>query len=335
MGKRIWAVFIARNIEFIRDKSTFGWNVLFPFFLVFGLSFIFSGDGRPEYKIGISGLPESPVYQQIIKTKYIDFVHYRSVEKGQEKVRRHQLDLFLDLETGKYWLNEDSPKGYLAEKVVLGTVDIPLSRSHVAGKAVRYIDWVLPGVLAMNMMFSGLFGVGYVIVRYRKNGVLKRLKATPLSAAEFLIAQLISRFVILMVINVFLYVSCDIILDFYMVGSYLDLTIIAMLGAASMIAMGLLISAQIKSEELAGGLLNMAIWPMMVLSGVWYSLEGSPEWVQNFSQILPLTHIISGARAIIIDGATLFDIWYQVLLISGFTAFCILVGAWSFNWGTD
>ena len=92
----------------------------------------------------------------------------------------------------RYWVNTDSPKGYVVEKLLRAEHPAP-SAKPVTGAAVRYVDWLFPGILGMNMMFSCLFGVGYVVVRYRKSGFLKRLHATPLTAFEFLSAQVLSR----------------------------------------------------------------------------------------------------------------------------------------------
>ena len=94
--------------------------------------------------------------------------------------------------TPRYWVNTSSPKGYIVEKLLLAA-DRDAQRQPVTGDAVRYVDWLFPGILGMNMMFSCLFGVGYVVLRYRKTGFLKRLHATPLSAFEFLSAQVLSR----------------------------------------------------------------------------------------------------------------------------------------------
>ncbi|MDZ7903792.1 MAG: ABC transporter permease [Rheinheimera sp.] len=101
-----------------------------------------------------------------------------------KKLRHHQLDLVIDLQQNRYWQNERSAKGYLVEKILLPQMS-DATKLAVTGESIRYVDWALPGILGMNMMFSCLFGVGYVLVRYRKSSVLKRLQATPLSAFEF------------------------------------------------------------------------------------------------------------------------------------------------------
>jgi len=282
--KRFFAVVKARNLEFFRDRSSLGWNVLFPVLMLAGLSFVFSGDGRGVYKVGVINLPTAQ--SSFIETKHIDFVDYNDVTLATTKLEHHAIDLLVDFNLKKYWVNEGAPNSYLVEKIFQNDHS-DYQRITTQGKPIRYVDWVLPGILGMNMMFSCLFGVGYVIVRYRKNSVLKRLKATPLSAFEFVSAQLVSRLFIVMFMSSTVYIGCNIFFDFYMLGSYLDLFIIGALGAFSLITLGLLVASRSKSEELIGGLLNLTSWPMMLLSGVWFSLEGAPSAIQTFSNFLP------------------------------------------------
>ena len=112
-------------------------------------------------------------------------------------------------------------------------------KEPIQGREIRYIDWLFPGILGMNMMFSALWGVGYVVVRYRKNGVLKRLKATPLTAFEYLSAQMLSRIFLLMFTLVVVWVGCDLIFSFQVRGPYLDLFVVFLLGSLSLTALGL------------------------------------------------------------------------------------------------
>ncbi len=154
-------------------------------------------------------------------------------------------------------------------------------RGTVTGRQLRYVEWLMPGMLALNAMFSCLFGVGFVIVRYRKNGVLRRLKVTPLTSFEFLAAQVVSRMILVLFTTALVYVGSDLMLDFTVVGSWLDLLVVFVVGAFCMIALGLVFASRTASEELAGGVINLATWPMMFLGGVWFSLDGSPQWVRN------------------------------------------------------
>ena len=207
-----------------------------------------------------------------------------------------------------------------------------LQQGTVSGKELRYIDWVVPGILGMNMMFSALFGLGFVLVRYRKNGVLKRLKGTPLSITEFILAQIMSRLILIVSVAVLVYVSCDWVLDFAMHGSYLLLLLVLILGAFSLISMGLLVAARLHSDEVAGGLVNVLSWPMMLLSGVWFSLEGAPQWIKFVADLLPLTHVVDAARAIMLDGASLIDISYHLIILSLMTLVFLFIGVKMFRW---
>jgi ABC-type multidrug transport system permease subunit len=337
MLKRIYAIFRARNLEFIRDRGTMAWNLILPVMLVFGLSFIFSAD-RPVYTVGVlqSAAEIDTGAHPFLETRFVDFVVIEDEETGSSRIARHQLDLLVQFEgRQQYWINPDSRKGYFAELALLEsdrTQQYPLQKRQIEGDAIRYVDWVLPGILGMNMMFSSLFGVGYVVVRYRKNGFLKRLRATPLRSIEFVIAQVISRLTLIVLITSFLFIGTKYFLGTRMDGSYLLLLTVLVIGAISLISMGLMISARVTSEELAGGFLNMVTWPMMMLSGVWFSLESASGWVQQLSNIFPLTHVLDAARAIMIDGAGLIQIAPQLTTLVVMSGVFLAFGALVFRW---
>jgi len=338
MLARIFAIFSARNREFLRDRGTLAWNIVLPVVLMFGLSFAFSGDGRDEYTVGVLQDAETLDTDQhpFLDTRFIKYVVVDDESDAFRKIERHQLDLLVQFDpVDRYWINPDSPKGYFAERLLLQADAADggnIEKQNISGDAIRYVDWVLPGILGMNMMFSCLFGVGYVVVRYRKNGFLKRLRATPLRAIEFIIAQIGSRMVLIMTITIFVYTGTHLILGTRMEGSYVTLLLIAMLGAVSMVSLGLLIAARVSSEELAGGLLNMINWPMMLLSGVWFSLEGAGPILQAAAKVFPLTHILDSARAVMLDGATLLDVMPSLLALLAMSAVFLVLGARFFRW---
>ncbi len=331
------AIFKARNIEFLRDRATLSWNFIFPVLLLVGFSFVFSGDGKALYKVGILDTQATELKKEpssFIQLEHLEFVNYQQAKKAILKVDQHKIDLLVDFSQQQYWVNSTSSKGYIVEQLLLAKHP-EMQRSQTTGKPIRYIDWVMPGILGMNMMFSCLFGVGYVIVRYRKNGVLKRFQATPLSAFEFLAAQIASRLLIVVTVTSLLFIGCNFLFDFYILGSLLNLFIVAILGASSMIALSLLIASRSNSEEFTGGMLNFISWPMMFLSGVWFSLEGSPAFVQGFAQIFPLTHMLSAARAIMTDGASFSDIADHLIILSLMSVVFLAAGSWLFNWNGE
>jgi len=338
MLRRIYAIFQARNREFLRDRAALSWNLILPIALMFGLSFAFGND-RDAYTVGVlqQGTEINQDVHPFLKTKFIHFVAYQDFDLATLKVSRHQIDLLVEFgETPRYWINPESPKGYFAELALLQSTSsgvTNIAKQEATGDAVGYADWLLPGILGMNMMFSSLFGVGYVVVRYRKNGFLKRLRATPLTSFEFIAAQVLSRLVLILLITTFIYTGTHLILGTRMEGSYFTLFLVALVGAASLVSLGLVVSARVTSEELAGGLLNLINWPMMMLSGVWFSLEGAPDVVRSIANIFPLTHVLDAARAVMLDGATLIDVGPSLLALTAMSAVFFAVGAKVFRWG--
>ena len=335
MMARLLSVLHARNLEFLRDRSTLLFTLLLPILLVIGMGFVFGGPERPLFKVGVLAPRIDRTAHPFLTERYVEFVPLPQQQQAVQKVRHQQIDLLVDLHAPpRYWVNTDSPKGYIAEKLLLAAAP-SAQRQPVSGAALRYVDWLFPGILGMNMMFSCLFGVGYVVLRYRKSGFLKRLYATPLTAFEFLSAQVLSRLGLILFVTVILYLGIGAIIRFHNAGSSVLLLLLAIMGALSMIALGLTIAARFSSEELVGGLLNLLTWPMMLLSGIWFSLEGSPRWVQWVAHVFPLTHVLDAARAVMLDGAGVAQIAPHLLFL-GATALAFLAfGAWSFRWRID
>jgi len=336
MWKRIYALFVARNLEFIRDRAALSWSVLLPILIIFVFAFAFTDENPEKFKVGMVGsAPVEGPAAGFKATRFVNFIEFAEIEANLVKVERHQLDLLFDPATHRYWVNSTSPNGYIVEKLLLAAyVEAPetLRKIVVDGDEIRYIDWVIPGVIAMNIMFGALFGIGFVIVRYRNFGVLKRLRATPVTAMEFLSAQILSRLWLLVVVNVVIFIGMDLFVDFRMHGSYLNLLLVFTLGCINLICCGLVVAARISSEEVANGVLNLFSWPMMFLSGVWFSLEGAHPLMQQFALLLPLTHVTAAAREIMIDGAGLVQISDHLLVLGISSVVLLAIGARIFRW---
>ena len=330
----IRALFISRNKEFYRDKGTLGWSILMPFIVIAALGFAFSGNDRSLFKVGV--YLDSPGEQMeipFLKESYIDRIDYYDFDTALERLRHFQLDLLLSAsKPGSYWINENSRNREVIENLLLGSRTLSMERITVTGREIRYIDWLIPGILGMNFMFGALFGIGYVIVRYRKNGVLKRIQVTPVTPLQFLTAQVLSRLFVLITNGVVIYVGCDLLFGFVMLGSYLDLIAVGLAGAFSMISMGLIISSRTASEELANGLLNLMSFPMMLISEVWFSLDDAPYWLHVISNCLPLTHMVKAAREIMLNGAGLETIGHHIWTLVIMSIVFLITASALFRW---
>ncbi len=341
--RQFFALFSARTMEFVRDRGTFIWNLFFPVLLVLGMAFAFSGGDDTLYKVGVIGRTDDSV--RFVGMEQMQVIAYDDAAIAREKLERHQIDFLVDFDSREFAINEESNKGrFLRELFVAqeaaalmaappGDAQKPaFSEQAVSGRATRYVDWLVPGVIGMNMMFSSLFGVGYVIVRYRKNGVLKRFKATPVHALNFVSAQSASRLVIVLLTSIFVFTGTNLILGFVMRGSYLNLLLLTALGILCMISLGLVFASRMRSEEMAGGVLNLVTIPMLALSGVFFSLEGSPPILRTVSRVFPLTHFIEAARAIMLDGAGLAAIAPNLLVLGGLTIGFLALSSALFKW---
>ncbi|NVZ08066.1 ABC transporter permease [Allochromatium humboldtianum] len=365
MWTRIRAILVARNREFYRDRSGLGWNLLMPMLMVLAFAFIFQDEQSDLLKIGVltpSGTLNG-VESPMLDLEHVTFVPVPVADLAAAivKVERHQLDLLLDPSAAvpRYWVNGDSANGYLAERLLLAVessasgsegrepvAEVQINadsgsgvsasnepeRQTLSGAALRYVDWVLPGVLAMNIMFSSLWGVGWVIVRYRKNGVLRRLKATPLSPWEFLTAQVLSRLLVVLGASLIVYLGTTWLLDVPMRGSYVALALVYVAGSLCLISLGLIIAARLRTEELADGLLNLMSWPMLLLSGVLFSMEGTSALAQGVSQALPLTHLVAAARAVMIDGAGVVEVLPEIGVLLALAIAFLSLATWMFRW---
>jgi ABC-2 type transport system permease protein len=342
MFKRIGTLFIARTKEFYRDRSSLGWNILFPFLIIFGFSFIFNQENQSLYKVGIIEAAQNKSFmaaenkrlKDFRKTSYIDFVTFSTQQEALDKLAHHRIDFAVDAETGAYWLSDSSPKGYIVERLYHGSTVSENStlKKKIHGEEIPYIEWLFPGILGMNIMFSSLFGMGYVIVRYRKNGVLKRISVTPVNTFEFVTSQILSRMVIIIMTTVIVYTGCALLYGFKCRGSLLTLLLVFILGGFSLVSLGLTVASRSSSEEFAGGVLNMITWPMMFLSEVWFSLEGANPVVIKISKFLPLTHMVDAARRVMNDGASLMDIRIPLVILTGMSLLFITISSLLFKW---
>lgn len=352
MMARFWSLFQARNLEYFRDRSSLAWSLLFPFLLLLGLSFVFDREVPPaQVKIALTGSHTSPWREQIERLPYVESVELESLEAARDKLAHHKVDLVLELGDAvsskqaalRYWVSESSPQSYLAERLVIRELQaraapealdavFSVERQSMQGQEVPYLEWLFPGILGMNLMFSAVFGVGFVIVRYRKNGVLKRIRATPATAFEFLAAQLASRLFLTAFMTLVLLFGSIVVFGFAVRGSYLALVLVFFWGSAALCAAGLCVAARTESEELAGGLMNLLTWPMMFLSEIWFSLEGAPTWIQKLALAMPLTHMIRAARQIMNDGVGLSGVMGHLWILVLMTFILLGLGAWSFRW---
>jgi ABC transporter DrrB family efflux protein len=196
----------------------------------------------------------------------------------------------------------------------------------------RYVDWLVPGLLGMNMLSTGLWGVGFAIVTARTKKLLKRLIATPMSRADYLASHVLSRLVFLALESTVLIAFGWIAFGVTVHGSMLSLAAIAILGALSFGGLALLVSSRARTIEAVSGLLNVVMLPMWVLSGVFFASTNFPDVMQPFIQALPLTALINALRAIINEGQSLVAVGPELAILTAWGLISFGIALRVFRW---
>lgn len=194
-----------------------------------------------------------------------------------------------------------------------------IEQEGVSSRNLRYVDFLMPGVVAMSIMQMGIFGVALTIVRYRETGVMRRLLATPLKSMDFLASQVITRLVVSLLQTGFLIGIGLFAFKVQVTGSYLLIVLLSILGGTVFLTMGFAVSGYAKTADTAGVLANVVAMPMMFISGVFFPVETMPDVVREVSKYLPLTYLADGLRGVINEGASVSAIQTPLLGLAAWT----------------
>jgi ABC-2 type transport system permease protein len=196
----------------------------------------------------------------------------------------------------------------------------------------RYIDFLLPGLMGMNLMGGGLWGVGFVLVDMRVRKLMKRLLATPMRRGDFLLSILGARMVFVMPEMFFLLLLARFGFGVPVQGSLVTLITVIVLGALAFSGIGLLVACRAQKTETASGLMNLVMLPMWVLSGIFFSSKRFPDVMQPIIQALPLTQLIQALREVMLEGATFAQVGLRLAILAGWALVCFLLALRWFRW---
>ncbi len=232
------------------------------------------------------------------------------------------------------------PESVLAKKSASDALQAAAGRQDVAtvreqpleDSAARYIDRLVPGLLGMSLMGGGLWGVGFATVDMRIRKLLKRFLATPMRKTDFLLGIMLSRLVFLvpevLVLLIFSRVAFQVVIH----GSGLALVVLILLGSFTFAGIGLLVASRAKTMEAVSGLMNLAMLPMWMLSGVFFSSERFPDAAQPFIKALPLTPLVDALRAVSLDGASLAEQTGRMAILAAWGSISFVLALKLFRW---
>ncbi len=330
---------LVRFLEFMREPEALFWVFIFPLLLAAGLGIAFRN--RPAEVLSIAAVtPE--LTQSLRKEKLLD-VQQMDADAAQEALRTGKVALLAvpgNNGAVEYRYDDTNPEGraarLLADQAIqraAGRVDpVATSDQTVREPGSRYIDFLIPGLLGMNLMGSAIWSMGFAIVDARRKNLLKRLVASPMPRPYYLLSFLLSR-IFLLVLEVGVLVGFGVLLFHVPVrGSLADLVLLSILGSLSFAALGLLLVSRTKTIEAASGLMNLVMMPMWIASGVFFSSQKFPNMMQPFIKALPLTAVIDSLRAIMLQGSTLSHLLPQLAVILSWLVICFALALKLFRW---
>jgi len=337
----LWQLTINRFREFVREPEAVFWVFAFPVLLACALGLAFRSQGTPDVLVAVLRTGASASLARTLGAH--QGLRVRELDRTEADVALRNGAIHLLVVPGEpltYELDPSRPESRVGRFVVDDLLQAGAGRRSalaVADRLVtvpgsRYIDWVVPGLLGMNIMGTGMWSVAFSVVQARVRKLLKRLMATPMRRTDYLLSHMASRLI-------FLVLEVGLLLGFAVPvfgvpvhGSWLLLGVLCLLGAVTFSGLGLLVASRAQTVEGVSGLMNLVMVPMWVFSGVFFASENFPAMMQPFIALLPLTALNQALRGVMIDGAGAAALWPQVAILTTWTLVSFTAALQLFRW---
>jgi len=350
-----WKLTVASIKMYLRQKEAIIWNLLLPLFMVVLFGFVkFDGIGHIELGVVDESGGSGKMFVSALKNVKTLHVHEGLRESELKDLEKGDREIVLVISASFDPTSRDSLTAYYGEEkpreaqlgalVVQRVLDeLTFQRSPsvqrsslrtlpVKTRNLTYIDFLLPGILSMSIMQMGIFGVAFGFVSLKKRGILRRLWVTPINPNDFIIAQVATRVLVLVIQIILMVVVGVIFFNLHFIGNVLTLFLMAMLGAVVFLSMGFALAGISRSEDQVAPLANVITLPMMLLSGVFFSRTNLPGFVRTITDYFPLTYLADGMRSIAIDGATLAQVGPQLLGLVVWSVIACSLAVKMFRW---
>ena len=332
---------LARMREFYREPEAVFWVFGFPIVLAFALGLAFRNTGPGELQIGVArGAGDSALAATIESAPHLTATVLDSAT-ARLRLRAGRIALLvIPGEPLVYRYDSTRTESGLARLEVDDALQRAQGRSdrvavredRVVAPGSRYIDFLIPGLLGMNLLGSGIWGVGFSVVQARQRKLLKRYMATPMRRSHYLLSFIFSRLVFLLLEVVALVGFGWLLFGVAVRGSFLTLGAITILGAFAFAGLGLLVASRAKTIEGVSGLMNLVMLPMWILSGTFFSYSRFPDAMIPFVKALPLTALNDSLRAVMIDGAAVTALGAPLAIVIAWGAVSFVVALKIFRW---
>ncbi|MDZ4772999.1 MAG: ABC transporter permease [Planctomycetota bacterium] len=336
-----WQLLLARMREFYRQPEVVFWVFGFPILLAVGLGIAFREKAQEVIAVGIVRGAGSAAAAAALSAKDSFTTKLIEAASAEDALRLGKVSIVVESgATLTLRFDPTRPESVLARAKVddalqraAGRADpLKVEEQLVTRPGARYIDFLIPGLLGMNIMSGGLWGIGFVIVEMRSRKLLKRLVATPMKRTHFMAASMASRMVLVIGELALLLFFGWLVFGMIVQGSWLLVTLLSLLGAFTFAGIGLLVASRAKKIETVSGLMNLVMLPMFVTSGVFFSSERFPEVVQPIVRALPLTALNDALRAVILEGADLTSQLTRIAILGAWGVVSFVLALKLFRW---
>jgi ABC-2 type transport system permease protein len=342
----ITQLFLARFREFMRQPEAVFWSYVFPLVMMLALGLAFRSEPMEAISIVVQKGPGSEALTATLGQSRNLIVSTGTEAECRQQLRAGQSELIVASNS------DDATRGYrfVFDPTRPGSVHARDAANDVLQRAAgrkdpvdttdlavtepgsRYIDFLVPGLIGMGLMGGGVWGVGFAIVDMRIRQVLKRFLGTPMKKSHFVAAMMFSRMVFMIPEIIIVLLVSRYLFGVVNHGSYLSVMLLIALGAFEFAGIGLLIASRAKTLEAVSGLMNLAMVPMWIGSGIFFSARRFPEFVQPVIELLPLTPLISALRHVMQEGAGVLQIIPELSVISIWGVATFLVAIRIFRW---
>ncbi len=354
--------------DFYREPAVLFWAFLFPILMAWGLGIAFNK--KPEvtktialvinekestldfeklfkntqYDKKLDSLNDTYYYNITYGNENLGLTHFRlkpvSWQQAELLVKRGSASLILATNEGKleYHFDKFSAEAQLAYLQLTSLFNGENLYEQQAvikpmtEKGTRYIDFLIPGLIAMNVMMSTMWGISYTLIEARSKKLLRRMVATPMPRWEYILSHIVTRIVLCFaeasIIFAFAYYYFDIKIE----GSIFAFIILFISGIIGFSGLAVLIASRTAKTQIGNGLINLIIMPMMLLSGIYFSYHNFPDTVIPFIQALPLTMLADGIKAIFNESAGFAEVWKYIVILNAFGLITFVIGLKYYKW---
>lgn len=332
---------ITRLLILVREPEMIFWVFIFPLLMALALGIAFRSPAEAPVAVGVERSAGAEALLDALSGH--ESVEVVAIDAGASATAlrdglAHVVVVATDPPTYRY--DPTRPESRLARQTVddllqraAGRSDVWTGRNEtVTAPGSRYIDWLIPGLLGMNIMGTGMWGIGFTLVVQRTRKLLKRLIATPMRRHEYLAALVTARLVLLGLELVALVGFARLLFGVPIEGSLASLAAVSLLGAMTFSGIGLLTASRAQTIEGVSGIMNVVMAPMWICSGVFFASSNFPDAMQPFIQALPLTALIDALRGVMLDGHGLLATGPELLILAAWGGAGFGVALWIFRW---